>query len=367
MLIAVLAALAVAGPAAPGVEVQGVVVKPAAPIGAPVVMGDDDGWIYKPPNAQILSVWPEAAYRARISGKATLDCLIDAHGLAEDCKVISETPAGKGFGSAALLLRPTFKLKPAIGPDGPMEVMRSVTILFNAEDNDDISFSMRGTDMGTREIKMNGTLPEMRSVIMLDHPVWARAASFAELARAYPAKGGGVEGFAVAHCRVERAGDLSACEVRKELPADRGFGPAAILLAGHFRAQVNPADIPKTAPLWVDIPMRFPPPVAGGQRSIGSPTWLAGFDPAKVVKLFPPEAAAKGLTSGRGVARCVVAPDGALTGCAPLEADPEGLGFSEAAVRLTSLMKMNPWTADGGPVDGAVVNIPIRFNLAAKR
>ena len=81
----------------------------------------------------------------------------------------------------------------------------------------------------------------------------------------------------------------------------------------------------------------------------------------------PPEAVAKGLKTGRGVARCVVAPDGALTGCTPAPGDPDGVGFSEAAVKLAASMRMNPWTADGGPVDGAVIRLPIRFNLAAKK
>ena len=57
------------------------------------------------------------------------------------------------------------------------------------------------------------------------------------------------------------------------------------------------------------------------------------------------------------------ASDGALTACAPEPAEPSGLGFSEAAVRLASTMaKMNLWSADGAPVQGGVVHIPIRLS-----
>ncbi len=332
-------------------------------------MDSSDDWIHKPDNALILSVWPVGAYQARISGRATLSCKVDAHGLAEECDILSEDPKGRGFGAAALLLRPTFKLKPAMGPDGPITAMMNIPITFNADTDDNIQLqdSSGMPDMGRRTISLNGTRAEMREVTMLDHPIWAQAAGFDDLARAYPAKGGGLEGYAVAHCHVERSGALTGCEVRKDTPDNHGFGLAAVSLAAHFRVSPDSARSPHRNPLWVDVPVRFPPTDELHRRVVSDAVWIAGFDPEKTVKLFPPEAAAKGLTTGKGVARCVIAPDGAMTGCTPLPGDPDGLGFSEAVVKLASAMRMNPWTPDGGPVDGAVINIPIRLNLAAKK
>lgn len=381
MISAILAAAAMAqgaadvpppaGAPSKPVEVSPLVVNAKSRPKGAVRMGGDDNWIHKPDNATILSVWPTAAYEARVSGRAMLTCKVDRHGLAEECEVVSEYPKGLGFGAAALRLRPTFKLKPAVGPNGPVTTMMNVPVEFDAEDNDDIQFQHAangpGGDMSSRTVSLNGTRPEMRAVTMLDHPIWARAAGFDDVARAYPAEGGGVEGYAVAHCHVERSGALTGCEVRKAIPEDRGFGKAALSLAARFQVSPDSAATHHPTPLWVDVPIRFPAPGANQDRTVESPTWVAGFDPEKVLKLFPPEAAAQGVTTGRGVAHCTVAPDGALTECIPGPGDPAGLGFSEAAVKLASGMRMNPWSADGGPVDGAVVNIPIRLNLASKK
>jgi hypothetical protein len=38
------------------------------------------------------------------------------------------------------------------------------------------------------------------------------------------------------------------------------------------------------------------------------------------------------------------------------------VGFSLAAVKVASIMKMSVWTEAGGPVDGATVRIPVQFN-----
>jgi len=119
-------------------------------------------------------------------------------------------------------------------------------------------------------------------------------------------------------------------------------------------------------PLWVDVPIRLQPPATLEARTLGSPTWLAGFDPARASSCSRPSRGPGG-DPGLGMARCVVAADGALTDCSAMPGVPDGLGFSEAAVKLASAMKMNPWTADGAPVDGAVIRLPIRLNLAQKK
>jgi TonB family protein len=203
----------------------------------------------------------------------------------------------------------------------------------------------------------------MRSVTMLDYPVWARAATFGDLARVYPAKGGGIEGYAVAHCRVLHSGDLTQCAVIKETPDDRGFGQAAMKLTPKFKVAPQLADTQHSAPLWVDIPIRLPPPSQLADRTIEAPHWVNRIDRDRPPKVFPPEAVANGVTSGKGIARCVVASDGSMTECTPEGAEPAGMGFSEAAAKLASTLKMNLWSADGAPVEGGVVHVPVRLNL----
>jgi hypothetical protein len=320
---------------------------------------------------QYVAVWPAGAWERRIDGHVVLTCLVDVHGLAERCRVAFEKPAGRGFGTAALELQPTLKLTPLKGADGqPVAARMNIGLQFrapNATDNlqDLASRAAVGGNGGINaaNLAISQNPISMRDIVMMNHPVWIQAPSFEDLAKAYPRGGGGVEGYAVAHCEVERSGSLTRCVASRELPAAKGFGAAAIALAHRFKVSAEVMQYaPHGAPIEVDIPIRFPAPGAE-QRTVSAPSWLAGFDPEQVPKLFPPEAAAKGLTSGRGVAKCVVTHEGALADCAPDSAEPDGMGFSEAAVKLASTMRMNLWSADAQPVEGGTVRVAIRLNL----
>jgi len=345
------------------------------PIAATIVVPSDE----TAGGGHWASVWPVGAYEARISGHVTLTCDIDHFGLADWCKVASENPKGRGFGQAALELRPTFKLKPSGGPDGSTDTVLNIAIDFNAPDPIiDFGRNREGGPVGERAGGFTlGQAPQQeqsditawreplvrRSEAMLNNPIWVKTAGYDDVLRAYPAKAPGMEGYAVAHCEVKSSGALAQCQVIKEDPEDKGFGKAAVKLASQFRVSQDWVKAPGHADLWVDVPIRFPASAAAGNRTVATPYWVAGFDPDQALKLFPPEAATKGITTGRGVAKCVVEQDGSLSDCAPEPGDPDGLGFSDAAARLASTMRMNPWTVDGEPVDGAVVRLGVKLTL----
>ena len=159
---------------------------------------------------------------------------------------------------------------------------------------------------------------------MLNNPVWASTVGYADLVRAYPPKAGGMEGYAVAHCQVSRRGGaLSGCMIIKEDPDKHGFGKAALALAGKFRVAPEWASAPDTRPSGSTYHSAFRPRAAENRR-IASPYWVSGFDPEQALKVYPPEAAEKGVSSGHGIAKCVVGPDGTLSDCAPAGATRTG-------------------------------------------
>ena len=335
-----------------------------------------------PWGGDFTAIWPGGAFNAGVDGRVVLNCVVDAHGLAESCTVASETPPGKRLGEAALELRATFKLKPVKDADGqPVTSVMAIGVRFTPHvetfDQQKLMDELykRGKrvggvpEFGTLDIPSGGNKLAMRGVTMMDNPIWIDAASFDDLAAAYPAEGGGVEGYVAAHCRVERdsakAGTLRDCQILKEIPTNHGFGKAALTLTPKFRAEPGALTrAPNHDQVWVDLQMRLEPPAAAtAERLVTSPRWLRTIDAKVLPSLFPPEAAAKGLKDGEGIARCHVADDGSLTGCVPETADPDGLGFAEVAARVASGMKMNLWSADGAPVEGGVVRIPIRLKL----
>jgi hypothetical protein len=301
-------------------------------------------WSRSGRNWEMADAYPVAAVRLGVSGQTQIDCLVAVDGKTYDCKLLSEDPAGFGFGDAALRLAPHFRMTPGVEPGDPdrPHVVIPVNFIFTA-----------GAKRGVTE---------------LEFPAWISAPTFADVARGYPARGGNAVGFATLECRVGDDGAVDgACEPLVETPRSKGFTQSARALAPLFRIDPKSEVLKQGKPVWVKLSFRFAPPDSDDMRDrrISAPRWVAAPTPVQVQTLFPVQATANGLTGGRGVASCRVALDGSLADCKALPAEPEGFGFSQAAVALAPSFRMSPWTNGGGPVDGAIINLPIRFDRAS--
>lgn len=84
----------------------------AAPARMPSHVISMPDWASVPTGADLASAYPPAALKARLAGAAEIACLTTAEGLLSECKVLADSPAGAGFGGAALALAAKFRMKP---------------------------------------------------------------------------------------------------------------------------------------------------------------------------------------------------------------------------------------------------------------
>jgi TonB family protein len=69
-------------------------------------------WADKPTAADLVKDYPADAVKAHLEGRATIGCDVARDGALKGCKVITESPAGAGFGEASLKLSERFRMKP---------------------------------------------------------------------------------------------------------------------------------------------------------------------------------------------------------------------------------------------------------------
>jgi TonB family protein len=68
-------------------------------------------WVHTPDAADLARYYPPAAFERGTEGHSTMRCTVTAQGTLTSCVVISETPAGVGFGAALLRLTRFFAMR----------------------------------------------------------------------------------------------------------------------------------------------------------------------------------------------------------------------------------------------------------------
>jgi TonB family protein len=67
-------------------------------------------WMRSPTPDDLAAAYPAAAKEAGVTGRADLSCVVAGDGSLDACTIALETPSDRGFGAAALSLRPLFKM-----------------------------------------------------------------------------------------------------------------------------------------------------------------------------------------------------------------------------------------------------------------
>lgn len=298
-------------------------------------------WIRKPNGNDIANVFPKRALEKRVGGGATIRCQVTVEGFLEACKVLAETPEGMNFGAAGLQLAPQFRLSPKIR-GGKAVPGGEVTIPIIWEEP-------------------TGLAPMRSTPVVLDPP-WSRAPSQAEVDAAWPKGAAGLSaGQAALRCVLVKSGRLRSCDVISENPRGKGFGRAAQDLATLFQVNVDPTD-KRLTDVKVDLPFRFRAPDLPDTRKLTRPHWVSSLTPEGMASIYPEAALKAGVKSGEAAATCIVTAEGRLSACEAAREKPAGLDFAAAAVKAAALMRMNPWTKEGDPLDGLKVTVPFQFS-----
>jgi len=189
----------------------------------------------------VLAYYPAAAKAAHVEGQAVIRCRRDAHLALTGCTLVSESPAGQGFGAAALAMA-------AKSPPNPKVTMPDAAAA--APEEATVRFQLTPPFITPDLTRMAHTV---RAAEIVAKPTEA------QIQAAYPTRAlaNQVEGAAVIECAVTGGGHLADCHVFNESPTGYGFGQAAVDLAGDFTMKPRLVDGEPVAGAPVRVAIAF--------------------------------------------------------------------------------------------------------------
>jgi TonB family protein len=313
-------------------------------------------WLKRPSQMEIVGAWPRKALQSGVGGSATVHCIVTALGGVRDCKVISEKPAGVGFGASALGLAEQFLFRPATRDGAPVETEITVPIRFE------------GIGVGTGSIipGINSPLGPGVARVYSGPIAWSGAPTVADFLASYPPKARERKagGHVLLDCKFTKSGRLSDCLTLSEEPRGLDFARAAVALADRFQGPTQDAEGNSMAGGHTQLSFAFAAQsLDTDSPMIGKPKWAAIPKASDVASLLPANAKAAGVLRAQVMLQCSVGEDGGLTHCAVETETPGDLGFGQSALTLAPHFRVGLWTEEGLPTVGGRLRLPLNFDF----
>jgi TonB family protein len=306
-------------------------------------------FLQQPNGRDFVENYPEVAAAQTVEGRARIECFVELD-TTTTCRVMEETPAGWGFGVAALEIARSFRVAPATVNGVPTRGGRiRRTIRFVLPEN-------RGRRAAAGSDAMSLEMPE------LDLPAWDEAPNFYAVLDAYPAEArrDRTEGRAILSCTT-RADRRLNCRNQAEMPAGRGFGPAALRLAPQFRIAEGQDEFiaryrqePFVLPIFFGTDLEEMPT---DRYNAGEPLRMPVVT---IPEEYYPTAARDAGIEGRVVAMCTLRAQPSPS-CVVLEESPSGHGFGPVVAATLSASPFS--SAEPGVLVGDQIRFEILFEL----
>lgn len=218
----------------------------------------------------LARLYPTQAMAKKLSGEVKALCLLTDDGKLANCKILSEQPAGEGFGAATLEALKLYRAR-RVTPEGAPVAGFSVEVAVRWRpdapryEGPVVAVTRPPVPTGPSPAASPAStsprpfIPPAPPPMIVPNDAWARMPTAAELGALYPraALQGKIGGHTAMRCTIGPAGELLDCVVIDERPAFNGFAAAALAAARFYRVNLKAGPNGPSVGGRVMIPLRW--------------------------------------------------------------------------------------------------------------